>query len=81
MKNGISSSLMKHSEFKSLVSKITIISSNFMKRNTGKVQIFLTTDDNLSDFFVFYWSDPVFAKESNPKLSSIKSDICLTYIC
>jgi len=42
-----------------------------MKRNTGKVHIFLTTGKHLPDFFVFYWSDPVFAKESNPKFSSI----------
>jgi len=33
-----------------------------MKRNTGKVQIFLTTGAHLPDFLVFYWSDPVFVK-------------------
>ena len=51
-----------------------------MKRNTGKVQIFLTTGAQLPDFLVFYWSDPVFANESNPKISSLKSDICLTHL-
>jgi hypothetical protein len=52
-----------------------------MKMNTGKVQIFLTTREHLLDFLVFYWSGPVFAKESDPNISAIKSDICLTHIC
>ena len=65
----------------SLVGKISCIFLNFMKRNTEKVQIFLTNGVHLPDFLVFYWRDPVFAKESDPKISSMKSDICLTHIC